>query len=117
MKKIVAITLALLLLLVLGFSTVLAGTGQPDVGYRPIDTSCGIFAGDYGFFTTNTWWWAVYPNGGGVLKCTSHLNPGQTPPAVLTIIPGPACNTPTGITNDSFTKVFPDGHVVLICRK
>lgn len=119
MKKAIAITVALLLLLALSVSAVIAGEGDPTPGveYRPINTTCGIPAGDYGFFSTNMWWWAVYPNRGGVLKCITHLHENQRPPAELMTIPVGSCGTPEGATNDAFTKIFPDGRVTLICRK
>jgi hypothetical protein len=120
MKKIIGIALMLIILLTLSASTVFAGEGDPTPGveYNPWGVSCGVPAGEYGFFSTFDWWWAVYPNGGGVLKCVAHLNPGQTPPATILKIPVVGgCGTPGGFTSDAFTKVFPDGHIELICRK
>ncbi len=119
MKKVLVITLAMLILLTLGVTSVLAGKGddQPEVGYRPIDTSCGIVAGEWGNFNTPVWWWAVYSNDRGVLKCEAKLDKGQTPPETVVTLPGDSvCGTPGGTTDNYFVRVFPSGRVSLICR-
>ena len=120
MKRNFAILFSVFLLLILGSTTVFAGGGkgdpQPEVGYRVIDSDCGVPAGDYGFFVTSEWWWATYSNGRGVLKCVTHLEKGQTPPAETITIPVGLCGTPGGSTEDAFTRIFPNGAVHLICR-
>lgn len=121
MKRTVVILLVVSLMLIVSATVAFAGDDgkgdpQPKVGYRPIDTDCGVPAGDWGFFTTADWWWAVYSNGNGVLKCITHLSPDQTPPAERVNIPVAGCGTPVGTTDDAWTTVFPDGSVHLICR-
>lgn len=118
-KGIVAALAAFVLLFAVMVSTAFAGEGdpQPGVGYRVIDTNCGVPAGEYGFFSTEDWWWATYSNGRGVLKCVTHLAQDQEPPATLMVVPAGSCGTPDGVTTDAFTKIFPDGKVTLICRK
>lgn len=119
MKKGMVVLLILVLLLAAGVSTAFAGKGDPvpEVGYRVVDADCGVPAGDYGFFSTPDWYWATYSNGRGVLKCVAHLGEGQEPPAELMILPAGTCGTPAGTTEDAFTKIFPDGRVILICRQ
>jgi len=118
MKKVILITLALLLLMAVGVSTAFAGEGDPQPGVTTWEgVSCGVPAGQYGNFSTNSWWYATYSNGVGVLKCSTHLSPGQVPPADVTkVAEGFDCNTPNGLTSDSYTKVFPSGRVILICK-
>ncbi len=92
------------------------GSPVPEVGYRTIDANCGVSGGDYGFFTADDWWWAVYSNGIGVLKCETELPAGETPPAETITIPGETtCGTPAGSTADNFTRITPEGRVTLIC--
>lgn len=118
MKRTVLVLLVVSLVLLVAASVAFAGDkdGDPEVGYRVIDTNCGIPAGDFGFFTTPDWWWATYPNGSQILKCVTKLGPDQTPPASDVIVPVSLCGTPAGTTTDAFTKIKTDGSVHLICR-
>ena len=119
MKKTLVSLFVLVLLLTLGVSVAIAGSGDPVPGveYNPSGVSCGVPAGDWGWFSTFNWWWATYSNDRGILKCLTHLDNGQAPPSVTVTVPGSGyCATPGGITEDFFTRVFPDGAVHLICR-
>ena len=119
MKRSIWILACLVLLLALGVTAVMAGDGdpQPGVVYNPYEGSCGVPAGEFGYYMTYDWWWATYSNGVGILKCKTQLDPGVAPPATTVLIPGDGvCGTPGGSTENYFTKVFPDGAVHLICK-
>ena len=117
MNKYLAITLALILLLTVGITTVMAEGDDPFPGveYNPWDVDYSVPAGDWGWFYTYDWWWATYSNGTSHLKCLTHLDPWQEPPSEVVIAWEGPCGTPGGTTN-GYTKVYPDGHVALLCK-
>lgn len=118
MKKIFVLSLVLIMLLALSASVATAGEGDPVPGveYNPWGVSCGVPTNNFGWFMTYDWWWATYSNGGGILKCITHLADWQTPPAEMIINWYGPCSTPGGSTPIGYTKVFPDGAVHLICK-
>lgn len=120
MKRILIPLIVLSLLLSVGTTVAFAGQEEVEKGPPGViegESGCGIWAGDYGWFVSPNYYWAVYSPTQGVLKCVAQLAPDQTPPASMVIAAsGDLCGTPGGFTYDSLTKVFPDGFVHLICR-
>ena len=118
MKKAIVVLATLVLLVMLSVTVATAGEGdpQPGVEYNPYGVYCGIDAGEYGWFSTMDWWWAVYSNDVGIFKCVTQLHPEQVPPATTMVVWEGWCGTPGGSTDNSRAKVFPDGRVVLTCK-
>ena len=114
MRKRIVLTLTLVVLLMLGGSTVLAGPGDPVPGLESYEDACTIDAGPWGWLFNADAWIGTYSNGMTLLKCWTKVD---DPPASKYVIkPAGGCQTWTDYTEDSTVKVFPNGHVVLICR-
>jgi hypothetical protein len=86
---------------------------EPGVTVTQPGGICGL--GPYG--STTIWYWAVYSNGRGVLKCDGELPPDQTPPTEKIQVPlNGSCGTPGGPTTDAFFTIDVDGRIALVCR-